>query len=106
MGLLLFIWHLSTCVWMWFNLVVEQQAADSWIVFLELSKLTLPLRYIFSMHFTMNIATTTGMTEGIIYNDRERIFYIFLIYLGNALFAVAFGLIAANSKSIPEKFDV
>ena len=53
----------------------------------------------------MNLATTTGYSEGIVYNENERIVFLFLIYLGNALFAVAFGLMAASSKSIPEKYD-
>jgi len=104
-GLLGFVWHLSSTFWMWFNLVIEESSSDSWIAFLELAKLELPRRYIYCLYFTMNLATTTGYSEGIIYNENERIVFLFLIYLGNALFAVAFGLMAASSKSIPEKYD-
>jgi hypothetical protein len=53
----------------------------------------------------MNIATTTGYPEMIIYNDYERLLFIIFIYIGDALFALAFGLFAANSTTLPEKYD-
>lgn len=53
----------------------------------------------------MNIATTTGYTEMNVYNNYERALFILFIYLGDALFALVFGWFAANSKTLPEKYD-
>jgi hypothetical protein len=53
----------------------------------------------------MNIATTTGYKEMIIYNNYERILFILFIYFGDALFALVFGLFRANSRLLPEKYD-
>ena len=35
----------------------------------------------------------------------ERIIFIIVIYIGDALLAIAFGIIAANSTLLPEKFN-
>ena len=42
----------------------------------------------------MNIVSTTGYGDMVAYNDTERVALILLINLGDALFAVAFGLLA------------
>ena len=53
----------------------------------------------------MNIATTTGYSEQIVYNDFERIFFIVYVYIGDALFAMAFGMISRNVELFPESFQ-
>lgn len=53
----------------------------------------------------MNIATTTGYPEQLIYNHYERIVFIGLIFIGDGLFAIAFGMMSANSRTLPEKYD-
>lgn len=53
----------------------------------------------------MNIATTTGFSEMMIYNNYERALMIMFVYFGDALFALVFGWFAANSKTLPEKYD-
>ncbi len=57
-----------------------------------------------SLYFVMNIATTTGFPEMIVYNDFEKLLEILFVYLGVAMFAFAFGLFAANTAKLPEKF--
>ncbi len=52
----------------------------------------------------MYIATSAGYPEMIVYNNTERLIYIFIIYFGDALFAIGFGMIAANTEILPEKF--
>ena len=42
----------------------------------------------------MTIASTVGYSEMQVYNDMERIFYIFSIYVGDVLFAIGFGMMA------------
>mmetsp|Transcript_7218 Transcript_7218/g.6493 ORF Transcript_7218/g.6493 Transcript_7218/m.6493 type:complete len:135 (-) Transcript_7218:185-589(-) len=53
----------------------------------------------------MNIATTTGFPECIIYNSYERVAYIVYTYIGNGLFALAFGMMAAATRTLPEKYE-
>jgi hypothetical protein len=53
----------------------------------------------------MNIATTTGFPEQIIYNTYERIVFMIIIYIGNGLFLLGFGMMAASSKTLPEKYE-
>ncbi len=38
-------------------------------------------------------------------NDYERIMFIIVAYIGNGLFASAFGIMAANLRTLPEKFE-
>ena len=47
------------------------------------------------MYLTMNIVATVGYGDMFPMTDVERLFVVFLINTGDALFAVAFGLIAA-----------
>lgn len=53
----------------------------------------------------MSIATTTGFSEQIVYNNAERYFFIFIVYVGNGLFALAFGLMAATSSVLPQRYE-
>ena len=53
----------------------------------------------------MNISSTTGFPEGIVFNNFERIILIFLVYIGDALFAASFGMIALNFELLPEKVN-
>jgi len=52
----------------------------------------------------MNIATNCGLQQQYPYNNLERALFILLTYTGDLLFAVAFGMIAANSEVFPEHF--
>jgi hypothetical protein len=49
----------------------------------------------------MSIASTTGYSELIVYNDYERMFWIFVVYVGNALFAIGFGMMANSTSLFP-----
>ena len=62
------------------------------------------MRYIYSLYFTMNIATNCGLPLQYPYNNLERTFFILVTYTGDLLFAVAFGMIAANSELFPDHF--
>jgi hypothetical protein len=55
--------------------------------------------------FLMSLATTTGYPEHIAQNNTERVIYIIFIYIGDAFFAMAFGMMASNSEMFPEKFQ-
>ena len=62
-------------------------------------------QYLNSLIFTMNIATTTGYSEQIVYNNAERLLFIIYIYIGDALFAIAFGMISNNVELFPEDYQ-
>ena len=52
----------------------------------------------------MNITSTTGYSEMRIYNNLERVFFILMIFVGDILFAIAFGMMTLDMNFIPEKF--
>lgn len=76
-----------------------------WLKFLELEKKPIIKQYFYCLHWTMNIATTCGYSEQIIYNDYERIVFILMSYIGGGLFALAFGMMAANTRVLPERYE-
>lgn len=55
------------------------------------------------MFFILNIATTTGFPQQIVYNDLERVCLIVVVYIGDAIFSIAFGMLASNSDIIFDK---
>ena len=52
----------------------------------------------------LNIATTTGFPQQIVYNDLERVCFIGVVYIGDAIFSIAFGMMASNSDVVFDKF--
>lgn len=52
----------------------------------------------------MSITSTAGYTDWRVYNNLERVFFIFTVYVGDAFFAIAFGIIAQNVQLLPEKY--
>ena len=58
-----------------------------------------------SLDFILSIATTTGYPELIVYNDYERLIFILLVYLGDAVFALILGWYSSNSTALPEKYN-
>ena len=54
----------------------------------------------------MNIVSSVGYGDMFPMNDLERIYIIFMINLGDALFALAFGLIAAIWMHISQSDEV
>ena len=62
------------------------------------------INYLYAVFFVLNIATTTGFPSQIVYNDLERICFIAVIYIGDAIFSIAFGMMASNSDIFMYKF--
>ena len=56
------------------------------------------------MIWFMNYASTVGYTDMQVYNNWERLFLIFAIYVGDALLAIGFGMMASQSQIIPERY--
>jgi len=55
-----------------------------------------------SMYYVIKIVTGLGQSDMIAYNDLERICFILIINLGDAVFAMTFGLIAQIQMHISE----
>lgn len=55
-----------------------------------------------SLYFVIKIVTGLGQSDMIAYNDLERICFILIINLGDAVFAITFGLIAQVQMHISE----
>jgi len=103
---LAFVWHFTSCLWNWFLLFdIENQYEQNWYNVLALNEAAVWQRYILCLSFTMNIATTTGYPELIIYNNYERAVWILYVYFGDALFGLTFAWFAVNASTLPDKFN-
>jgi hypothetical protein len=92
---LISLWHWSSCVWFFTNYKLEGPEADRWYDYNNLEDEPLLLRYLYSIYFTMNIVTSVGYGDMFGTNDNERILTCGIILTGDALFAVAFGMMAS-----------
>jgi len=100
------IWHWSSCFWSWVNECVEEDISQgTWYYDNELENSSLAYRYAMSLYFSMNIATTAAFPEQYPQNNTERIFFIVMIYVGDACFATAFAIISNNTAVFPLKFN-
>ena len=59
-----------------------------------------------SFYFVMNIVATVGYGDMFPMTDYERLFIVFMINLGDALFALAFGLVSAVTLHMSHSDDV
>jgi len=98
--------HLIACLFS-FSLLVEpvENYSANFTQALELDSTSGGRRYLVCLTFFLNIATTTGFPEFLIYNNYERCIFIICIYLGDALFALVMGWVSSNSSTLPRKFN-
>jgi hypothetical protein len=89
---LLYLWHWSSCTWFFVNDSVESDSKFRWIDLHDLSNETLLIQYLYSIYFTMNIVTSVGYGDMYGTTDTERVVTCLIILTGDALFAVAFGM--------------
>lgn len=89
-------------MWFFLNLKVESEDDYKWLNYNELESESLSVQYLYATYFTMNIVTSVGYGDMFGTNDNERIMTAVIIIIGDALFAVAFGMmasLAANKES-------
>ena len=100
------IWHWSSCFWFWVNECIEgTDTVGTWYSENELEEASLAYRYAMALYFSMNIATTAAFPEEFPQNNTERMFFILMIYVGDACFATAFAIISSNTAVFPLKFN-
>ena len=102
--------HLVGCLWFWFNYYAEPDEDETWMEFNGLQNTQLYRKVLFSYYTVINIVATVGYGDMFPMTDAERLFFVFLINLGDAVFAVAFGLIAgitmqASKSGVMENFS-
>jgi len=104
--LLYFLWHWTACLWFFINSQIEKEGALSWIEYHGLRTRPLKEQYLMSFYMVMNVVSSVGYGDMFAMNDLERLYIVFMINLGDALFALAFGLIAAISMHMSQSDEV
>jgi hypothetical protein len=102
---LIMLWHWSSCVWFFTNFKLETAGVQRWFDLHNLEDADLDTRYLFSVYFTMNIVTSVGYGDMHGANDTERILTCVIILTGDALFAVAFGMMASLAANKENEFN-
>ncbi len=96
------LWHWTACAWYFVNLLEFHAYEVTWSKKFDLLNKTISERYLYSMYYVIKIVTGVGQSDMIAYNNLERICFIIMINIGDALFAIAFGLIAQVQMHISE----
>ena len=100
-GLLLFcLSHWTACLWFLVDDRLGSAYPESWITYNELDREGLGVRYMKTLYLVINIVSSVGYGDMFATNDLERMMVVFMINLGDCLFAVAFGLIAGISLNM------
>ncbi|KAL4477962.1 hypothetical protein ABPG72_013370 [Tetrahymena utriculariae] len=103
----LVMWHYFSSLWIWYvyNISVPNFPESNWVLANNLQDADLIKKILNGLFFVMSIATTCGYPTMKSNNDIEKIFFIFAIYFGDAIIAYDFGLIAAQSLLLPQKYQ-
>lgn len=99
------LWHWTSCIWFFINILEYDTYEITWIKNFNLFSMTLTQQYLRSMYYVIKIVTGVGQSDMIAYNNLERIVFILIINVGDALFAIAFGLIAEVQMHIFENSE-
>lgn len=116
-GLIRFIHNLQTAIYLffvlnffaciWFQLQIYNKGdTQSWFNVLELGNAPLWQKYIMSTMFMLSLSTSAGYPEMNVYNNYERAWMIFYIYICVALYALSFRMISVNTSVLSEKFTL
>ncbi len=97
-----FVWHFTGCLWFFVNMMEHDIFPLTWYKYFNIGDRSLQERYLLSQYYVIKIVTGVGQSDMIAYNDLERICFIIIINLGDAVFAITFGLIAQVQMHISE----
>jgi len=89
-----FVWHITSSLWYFVNMMESDLYPLTWAKQFKMTERPITERYIMSLYFVIKIVTGLGQSDMIAYNDLERVCFIIIINLGDAVFAITFGLIA------------
>ena len=103
---LFLLWHWTACGFFYLNKwIVNYAHLDNWGERFDILHKTLAEQYLFTMYYVIKIVTGVGQKDMITYNDLERVAFLFIMNIGDALFAFAFGLIASVQLHLSENSD-
>jgi hypothetical protein len=91
---LMILWHWVSCSWYLINVFEYDSFEVTWVKQFNIYGKLLSQQYLQSMYYVIKIVTGVGQSDMIAYNNLERIIFIIFINIGDALFAIAFGLVA------------
>jgi hypothetical protein len=66
----------------------------SWLKKFKILEKSLSQQYLLCIYYVIKAVTGVGYPDMIAYNNVEKVIFILIINLGDALFAIAFGMIA------------
>eukprot|EP00357_Protocruzia_adherens_P001203 CAMPEP_0115029576 /NCGR_PEP_ID=MMETSP0216-20121206/37099_1 /TAXON_ID=223996 /ORGANISM="Protocruzia adherens, Strain Boccale" /LENGTH=919 /DNA_ID=CAMNT_0002406219 /DNA_START=122 /DNA_END=2880 /DNA_ORIENTATION=- len=101
-----YLWHWSACVWFFINTKVEDEDVFTWYDYNQIEKKRFSEQYLYAIYFVMNIVTSVGYGDMFGTTDLEKLTTIFIILIGDALFAVAFGMLASISMESRDDDEV
>lgn len=102
---LLLLWHWTSCIWFFINHTIEKDAIMTWEKVNNLQNLPFEHQYVFSIYYVIKLVAGVGSGESYATNILERLISCLIILVGDVLFAVAFGLIAAYAFSLPSEIE-
>jgi len=79
---------------------------DNWTEFHEVDQKPRYFQYTFTIYCVINVVSSVGYGDFYAHNDVERMFIVFMINMADALFALAFGLIAAITMHISQNDEL
>jgi hypothetical protein len=102
---LFLLWHWTSCMWFFINILEEDLYDLTWIKKFSIYEKKLGQQYLLSVYYVIKIVTGVGQGDMIAYNNLERIVFCIIINIGDALFAIAFGLIAEVQHHVFENSE-
>jgi len=104
---LFYLCHFVTCMWNFVQLQTrDDHPINNWSVYWNIDQKSLIYNYIFTIYCVLCVVSTVAYGDYFALNDYERIFIIFMVNVGDFLFALAFGLIASISMHMSQNDEV
>ena len=97
--------HVVTCLWIFTFTVLENNDKNNWMHYMGLTEASMPQLYLRSFYQITNIVSTTGSGDAFATTDIERIFFVFLMSLGDLIFGICFGYIANYTMTSTVNYD-
>jgi len=96
-----FLCHFVSCIWNFVQSKIQDHyPINNWSVYWNIHQKSLVHKYVFTNYCVLNIVCTVGYGDYFPLNDVERMFIVFMVNVGDALFALAFGLVASITVHI------
>lgn len=92
--LLLVLWHWTSCALFFIDQAEADSYPKSWFRQFNLADKAASEQYLLSIYYVIKIVTGVGQSDMIAYNNLERVIFMIIINIGDAIFGYSFGLIA------------